>query len=115
MRWGFPTYLQLVQRCAKRCAWDCWCRATSCRRLVGPNGAGKTTLLHMAVGLLAPSAGRINVLDGPPPREMPDQLRRIGFVAPDKPLYRGFRVGEMLRLGALLNPGWDAELVGRRM
>ena len=25
--------------------------------LVGPNGAGKTTLLHLAVGLLAPSAG----------------------------------------------------------
>ncbi len=25
--------------------------------LVGPNGAGKTTLLHLAVGLLAPTAG----------------------------------------------------------
>jgi ABC-2 type transport system ATP-binding protein len=66
--------------------------------LVGPNGAGKTTLLHMAVGLLAPTVGEIHVLDGPPPRERPGQLRRIGFVAQDKPLYRGFRVAEMLRL-----------------
>ena len=30
--------------------------------LVGPNGAGKTTLLHLAVGLLEPSAGTIEVL-----------------------------------------------------
>ena len=29
--------------------------------LVGPNGAGKTTLLHLAVGLLAPTAGTIEV------------------------------------------------------
>ena len=49
--------------------------------LVGPNGAGKTTLLHMVVGLLAPSAGEIRVLDGPPALERPEQLARIGFVA----------------------------------
>jgi ABC-type multidrug transport system ATPase subunit len=34
--------------------------------LVGPNGAGKTTLLHLAVGLLAPTAGAITVLGGHP-------------------------------------------------
>jgi ABC-2 type transport system ATP-binding protein len=34
--------------------------------LVGPNGAGKTTLLHLAVGLLAPTAGTITVLGGEP-------------------------------------------------
>ena len=34
--------------------------------LVGPNGAGKTTLLNLAVGLLAPDAGTIQVLGGPP-------------------------------------------------
>src|SRR5438034_7743283 len=31
--------------------------------LVGPNGAGKTTLLNLAVGLAAPSAGGVTVLD----------------------------------------------------
>jgi ABC-2 type transport system ATP-binding protein len=83
--------------------------------LVGPNGAGKTTLLHMAVGLLAPTVGRIRVLDGPPPREQPEQLRRVGFVAQDKPLYRGFKVEEMVRFGAALNSGWDQDWTLRRL
>jgi ABC-2 type transport system ATP-binding protein len=83
--------------------------------LVGPNGAGKTTLLHMVVGLLAPTTGRIRVLDGPPPRERAEQLCRLGFVAQDTPLYRGFRVVEMLRFGALLNAGWDEERTLRRI
>ena len=83
--------------------------------LVGPNGAGKTTLLHMAVGLLAPTVGRIRVLDGPPPRERPEQLRRIGFVAQDKPLYRGFRVKDMVRFGAALNADWDQDWALRRL
>ena len=34
--------------------------------LVGPNGAGKTTLLQLAAGLLAPTAGTIEVLGGRP-------------------------------------------------
>jgi ABC-2 type transport system ATP-binding protein len=82
--------------------------------LVGPNGAGKSTLMHMTVGLLAPTVGRIRVLGGPP-RERPEQLRRIGFVAQDKPLYRGFRVEEMLRFGAKLNPGWDHDWALHRL
>src|SRR5450432_2220102 len=50
--------------------------------LVGPNGAGKTTLLHLAVGLLAPSAGSIMVLGGHP-GDGPAQLAKVGFVAQD--------------------------------
>ena len=36
--------------------------------LAGPNGAGKTTLMHMAVGLVAPTEGRVTVLGGRPGR-----------------------------------------------
>ena len=49
--------------------------------LVGPNGAGKTTLLHLAVGLLAPTAGTIAVLGGRPdegPNSSRGRLRRPG-------------------------------------
>jgi ABC-2 type transport system ATP-binding protein len=75
--------------------------------LVGPNGAGKTTLLHLAVGLSEPSAGSVEVL-GWSAREQPLLvLPRIGFVAQDRPLYRGFRLSEMLKLGRKLNPRWD--------
>jgi ABC-2 type transport system ATP-binding protein len=80
--------------------------------LVGPNGAGKTTLLHLAVGLLAPSAGEVRVL-GAPPANRSEVLARVGFLAQDKPLYSGFRVDEMLRFGARLNPGWDQAVADR--
>lgn len=34
--------------------------------IVGPNGGGKTTLLKLALGLLTPSAGEVQILGGPP-------------------------------------------------
>src|SRR5438552_4409925 len=83
--------------------------------LVGPNGAGKTTLLHLAIGLAAPSSGTVSVF-GASPRAHPDEvLPRVGFVAQDHPLYRGFTLAEMLKLGAKLNPRWDDELARDRL
>jgi ABC-2 type transport system ATP-binding protein len=82
--------------------------------LVGPNGAGKTTLLSLAVGLLAPTAGTIEVLGGRPPAS-PAQLARVGFLAQDAPIYAGLPVADHLRLGAHLNPGWDADLARSRI
>jgi ABC-2 type transport system ATP-binding protein len=82
--------------------------------LVGPNGAGKTTLLHLAIGLLAPSAGAISVLGGRP-GEGPAQLAQVGFVAQDKPTYAGLSVAQHLRMGAGLNSGWDAALAATRI
>ncbi len=34
-------------------------------------------------------------------------LRQIGYLDQERPLYSSFRVGEMLRFGRRLNPGWD--------
>jgi ABC-2 type transport system ATP-binding protein len=82
--------------------------------LVGPNGAGKTTLLHLAVGLLQPSAGQIDVL-GARPAENPAQLGRVGFVAQDTPAYASLSVADHLRLGGWLNPRWDAAAAERRI
>ncbi len=82
--------------------------------LVGPNGAGKTTLLHLAVGLLAPSAGTIAVIGGQP-GDSPAQLARVGFVAQDTPTYARMSVANHLRMGAWLNPAWDASLAARRI
>jgi ABC-2 type transport system ATP-binding protein len=82
--------------------------------LVGPNGAGKTTLLHLAVGLLAPTRGSITVLGGGP-GDGAAQLGKVGFVAQDSPVYAGLTVARHLRMGAYLNPGWDAGLAERRV
>jgi ABC-2 type transport system ATP-binding protein len=81
--------------------------------LVGANGAGKTTFLHLAMGLLPPSQGEVRVL-GRPPRA-PESLAQIGFVAQEKPLYRGLTVAETLRMGGWLNSRWDHAMALRRM
>jgi len=82
--------------------------------LVGPNGAGKSTLLNLAVGLSRPSAGSIEVF-GEAPSDSPAHLRRLGFVAQDHPICANLTVGEHLKLGAKLNPNWDAKLAHARI
>jgi ABC-2 type transport system ATP-binding protein len=82
--------------------------------LVGPNGAGKTTLLSLAAGLLTPTSGTIEVCGGRPAGG-PAQLAKVGFVAQDTPAYARLTVAEHLRLGARLNPRWDARLAEDRI
>jgi ABC-type multidrug transport system ATPase subunit len=83
--------------------------------LVGPNGAGKTTLLHLVVGLLEPTAGDVQVFGLSPLRQPKKTLPRLGFVAQDTPLYKGFTVAELLTLGRKLNPRWDDALARVRI
>ena len=82
--------------------------------LVGPNGAGKTTLLNIAVGLLPPTRGHIDVLGAAPARG-PAALARVGFMAQETPTYSTLSVADHLRVGAHLNPGWDRELAEDRI
>lgn len=52
---------------------------------LGPNGAGKTSTIRMVLGLVAPSAGRIDVLGAPDARSVRE---RIGFLPEERGLYR---------------------------
>jgi ABC-2 type transport system ATP-binding protein len=82
--------------------------------LVGPNGAGKTTLLNLAVGLAAPSAGIVTVLDGQPAGSAP-ALDGIAFVAQDAPLYKNLTASEMLHLTRNLNRHFDESYAKARL
>jgi ABC-2 type transport system ATP-binding protein len=78
--------------------------------LVGPNGSGKSTLLRMAAGLSTPSSGTLRVL-GRSPTPGSDQLReRVGYLDQDRPLYKNFRVAEMLRFGKINNATWNMDV-----
>jgi ABC-2 type transport system ATP-binding protein len=82
--------------------------------MVGPNGAGKTTFLNLAVGMITPSAGEIEVLgERPTGRSAP--RARVGYVGQDTPTYAGLSIADHLRLGAHLNPGWDDALAQDRV
>jgi cobalt/nickel transport system ATP-binding protein len=53
--------------------------------LRGANGSGKTTLLHLIVGLLRPSAGRVEVFGQPraAERDFHEVRRRVGLLFQD--------------------------------
>lgn len=91
--------------------------AGSVTALVGGNGAGKTTLLGLLAGLRRASTGELSVLGEPvvAGRASPTQLAGVSFLAQDKPLYGHLSVADMMRFGAVMNPGWDAEYAAARV
>ena len=79
---------------------------------MGPNGAGKTTLLHLAVGLLAPSAGTISVPGEATGRAL---LQIQASLAQDLPLYPRLTLKHHLKMGDWLNPSWDQDFAMGRI
>ena len=67
---------------------------------IGPNGAGKTTTIKMIGGILAPSAGTINIA-GIDIQQEPEKAKgKIGFI-PDRPyLYEKLTGREFLKFTA---------------
>ena len=83
--------------------------------LIGPNGAGKTTLLQLASGLIRPTTGSVALFGDLAPAESSRALGQLGYVAQDHPVYRRFRVGDLLHLGRALNERWDQGLAESRL
>jgi len=63
---------------------------------LGPNGAGKSTTIKMLTGLLAPTSGKIRVLDRDLAAEPLEVKRRIGVVPEDLNLFERLTGAEML-------------------
>jgi ABC-2 type transport system ATP-binding protein len=85
--------------------------------LLGPNGAGKTTTLRMLVGLLAPDAGRVEVLGVDMARAPAAAKQQIAYLPDDPMLYGKLKPTEYLEFVAGL---WgvaaqDAEPRARRL
>jgi ABC-2 type transport system ATP-binding protein len=66
--------------------------------LLGPNGAGKTTTLLMALGVVRPDAGTVEILGHRLPNERSAAMAEVGFAAGYLPLPNQMRVGEYLRM-----------------
>ena len=79
--------------------------------VLGPNGAGKSTLARLLLGLVAPAAGQLRVLGGPPHRGNP----AIGYVPQRRPVDPELRLmgTELVKLG-LVGHRWGISLGGRR-
>src|SRR5580658_7938502 len=81
---------------------------------LGPNGAGKTTTLRMILGLVAPSAGRVEVLGETDGRRL---RGRIGFLPEERGLYRRMTATAAIAFFARLKgvPGPEARRRARTL
>ena len=78
--------------------------------LVGPSGAGKSTLARLALGLLRPNGGRVELAGFDTSRTPLSQLARLGGLVLQNPLHQLLteRVLDELRLGLRDLPAGEA-------
>ncbi len=75
--------------------------------LIGPSGCGKTTTIRLLLGVLAPTAGTIDVLGADPARFTSRHRERIGYTPQKFFLYPTLTVQENARFVAgLFGLGW---------
>jgi ABC-2 type transport system ATP-binding protein len=80
--------------------------------LLGPNGAGKTTTVHMAMGLIEPDGGSVEV-DGAGPPSLPAARTRLGIAPQTLSLYEPLTGEENLRFFGTVYGLGGATLAGR--
>src|SRR5438105_14220448 len=73
---------------------------------LGPNGAGKTTTIRMALGLIAPTSGRVEILGKDVIKHRAEILPRVGALVETPALY-GYLSGRnnLRAFGDLLGGG----------
>jgi branched-chain amino acid transport system ATP-binding protein len=85
--------------------------------LIGRNGAGKTTCMNVAVGLLPPRAGRVEVFGVDVSRLAPEQIsaQGVALVPQGRRVFKSLTVRENLsvaaRTGKGAKPVWTANTV----
>jgi branched-chain amino acid transport system ATP-binding protein len=88
--------------------------------LIGRNGAGKTTCMNVAVGLLPPRAGRVEVFGADVTRATPEEIaaQGVALVPQGRRVFKSLTVGENLSVAARKPRGardgralWTAETV----
>jgi branched-chain amino acid transport system ATP-binding protein len=86
--------------------------------LLGRNGAGKSTCMNVAVGLLPPRSGAVELLGAPATHLAPEDIaaRGVALVPQGRRLFRSLTVGENLTVAARRGngapgrrPGWTLE------
>ena len=78
---------------------------------LGPNGAGKTTTIRLALDLIRPTKGSIEVLGLDARRDSREIHRRTGYMPGELALYDGLTGTEMLQYAANLRGGVDWSFV----
>ena len=83
--------------------------------LLGRNGAGKTTAIKILMGMVRPTAGRVNVF-GLAADQSPTSVAirgRTGFVSDARDLYDFMTVAELIAFTASFFPRWRADMAAR--
>ncbi|NWJ95692.1 MAG: ABC transporter ATP-binding protein [Chloroflexi bacterium] len=70
--------------------------------LLGPNGAGKTTIIRMMLGLLAPSAGSVEVFGFSPTKQRAEVLKRVSAIVEAPALYPSLTGRDNLKTMAMV-------------
>src|ERR1044071_1762278 len=78
---------------------------------LGQNGAGKSTTIRMALGLVRPTSGRVNVLGHDMARQPLRALKRVGALIEAPAFYENFSGRQNLRMLAAMEGGADAQRI----
>ncbi len=78
--------------------------------LLGRNGAGKTTIVRLAMGLLYPNAGTVEMFGLVPTAHPVAVKRQIGYVGESQELPGMWKASELIALHRKLYASWDHTL-----